>query len=83
MAQQYSLFIGKRVEVRYRTGYLHMSAVGVLLSDDGATLCLEDHFAQNGKPKTMRVEVPYGCIVLVAEATDEPVLPATGNINRK
>lgn len=71
MTQQYSLFIGKRVEVSYKAGYLHLSAAGVLLSDNGETICLEDHFLQNGKPKTMRVEVPYNCILRVGEAEQE------------
>ncbi len=71
MTQQYSHFIGKRIEVRYKAGSLHLSAAGILLSDDGGAICLQDHFLQNGKLKTMRVEVPYGCILQLAEVEQD------------
>jgi hypothetical protein len=74
--KQYSTFVGKRVEVRYKAGALHLSATGILLTDNGDTISLEDHFLQNGKQKTMRVEVPYGCILKVAEAREEVAVPS-------
>ena len=76
--KQYSTFVGKRVEVRYKAGALHLSAAGILLADNGDTISLEDHFLQNGKQKTMRVEVPYGCILNLAEAeSGDSVAPSS------
>jgi hypothetical protein len=76
--RQYSIFVGKRVDVRYKAGALHLSAAGILLIDNGDTISLEDHFLQNGKQKTMRVEVPYGCILNIAEAKEEVAVPSGG-----
>jgi len=68
---QYALLQGKRVEAQYRAGQLSLFAAGVLVSDTGGSICLEDHFLQNGKNKTMRVEIPYNCILRISEAREE------------
>jgi hypothetical protein len=82
---QYGLLMGKRVEAQYRAGYLSLSAVGILVSDACDSICLEDHFLQNGKNKTMRVEIPYSCILRVSEAAEEAIAatPQTSSVIKK
>lgn len=69
---RYSALVGKRVEAHYRTGDIHLSAVGVLVSDTGKSIFLEERFSQNGKDKTIRVEIPYEYVLRIAEVSDEP-----------
>lgn len=71
----YSSFLGKRVEAHYRASDLHLSAVGTLVSDSGKSIVLEERFSQNGKEKTMRVEIPYEYVTRVVEATEKPAAP--------
>jgi hypothetical protein len=63
----YELFRDKRVEARYRAGHACYAATGTLTRDSGSSIVIEDHFVQNGKAKMMRVEIPYECILGVAE----------------
>jgi hypothetical protein len=64
---KYKSFLGKRVEVRYRTGYVYSSATGSVTVDNGSSVFIEDHFEQNGKKKMLRVEIPYECILSLVE----------------
>jgi hypothetical protein len=59
--------LGKRVEVNYRAGEVHMTAIGTLAVDSGQSIRLEDRFEQSGREKTMRMEIPYPSIVRVRE----------------
>ena len=59
--------LGKRVEVNYRAGEVHMIAIGTLAVDSGQSIRLEDRFEQSGREKTMRMEIPYPSIVRVRE----------------
>jgi hypothetical protein len=59
--------LGKRVEVNYRAGEVHMTAIGTLALDSGQSIRLEDRFEQSGREKTMRMEIPYPAIVRVRE----------------
>ena len=59
--------LGKRVEVNYRAGEVHMIAIGTLAVDSGQSIRLEDRFEQSGREKTMRMEIPYPAIVRVRE----------------
>ena len=68
--ERYSALVGKRVEAYYRTGDVHLSAVGVLVADTGKSVFLEEHFAQGGKNKTIRVEIPYEYVLRIGEAPD-------------
>lgn len=68
---RYSALVGKRVEAHYRTGEIHLSAVGVLVSDTGKSVFLEERFSQGGKDKTIRVEIPYEYVLRIVIATDE------------
>lgn len=64
---KYASFLGKRVEVNYRAGEIHMSATGTLAADSGQSIRLEDRFEQSGREKTVRVEIPYPSVVRVRE----------------
>jgi hypothetical protein len=76
----YSSLLGKRVEAHYRASDLHLSAVGMLVSDSGKSIVLEERFLQNGREKAMRVEIPYQYVIRVAEAEEkQPVSPSSQN----
>jgi len=68
---RYAALVGKRVEALYRAGDIHLSAVGTLVTDTGKAVFLEERFAQGGKNKTMRVEIPYEYVVRLAETREE------------
>jgi hypothetical protein len=63
------------VEAYYRAGDLQMSAVGVLVADNGQSIFIEERFLQSGKEKALRVEIPYGYIVRVLETNGDPPAP--------
>jgi hypothetical protein len=69
--KKYLSSVGKRVEVRYRTGYVYHSASGTLAADDGTSIFIEDDFVQDGRKKMMRVEIPYEYILSLAEISSE------------
>ncbi|HEV2288248.1 MAG TPA: hypothetical protein VGR81_04775 [Candidatus Acidoferrales bacterium] len=64
---KFASFLGKRVEVSYRAGEIHMNAIGTLVVDSGQSIRVEDRFEQSGREKTVRVEIPYPVIVRVRE----------------
>lgn len=68
---RYSALVGKRVEAHYRTGDVHLSAVGVLVSDTGESVFLEERFSQGGKDKTIRVEIPYEYVLRIGIAIED------------
>jgi hypothetical protein len=68
----FSLFIGKRVEVRYRAGEVQMTATGTLALDSGVLIRLEDRFTQSGREKTVRIEIPYSSIIRIREIIPQP-----------
>jgi hypothetical protein len=68
----FTLLVGKRVEVNYRAGEVQMTATGMLALDSGALIRLEDRFAQSGRDKTVRIEIPYPSIVRVREIILQP-----------
>jgi hypothetical protein len=69
---RYSELVGKCVEARYRAGDVHLSAIATLVLDSGNHISLEEHFSQGGKEKTIRIEIPYECVLRIAEARAEP-----------
>jgi hypothetical protein len=69
----YTSLIGKRVEVSCRAGDILLSAVGALVADSGQSVYVEEHFIQRGNSKTLRIEIPYPCIVRIAEAAEAQV----------
>jgi hypothetical protein len=64
---QYASLLGKRVEARYRAGYIYYSATGTLTLDTGRSVYIEEHFSDSGRDKMIRVEVPYECILSLLE----------------
>lgn len=65
---RYSALIGKRVEVEYRAGDLHLSAIGTLVAAKEKSIFLEDCITQGEKSKTMRTEIPHVNVIRIAEA---------------
>ena len=59
------------MEAHYRTGDIHLSAVGVLVSDTGKSVFLEERFSQGGKDKTIRVEIPYEYVLRISETNEK------------
>lgn len=64
---RYNSLLGKRLEVHYRAGELYLMAAGTLAQDSGKSIFLEDRFSQRGKAKTLRLEIPYQCIIRISE----------------
>ncbi|HYL69299.1 MAG TPA: hypothetical protein VEX69_09035 [Candidatus Limnocylindria bacterium] len=73
---RYESLVGKRVEAQYRAGEIQLSAIGILTSDSGNSVIVEDRFSAGGKDKTMRVEIPYDYLLRLAEAKPNPTSPA-------
>jgi hypothetical protein len=48
-----------------------LPVTGTLVHDSGKSIYIEEHFVQCGKPKTLRVEIPYQCIVRISERSKE------------
>jgi len=65
--QRFVSLIGQRVEAHYRAGDLHLAVIGILVSDTGDTLHVEERFSQNGREKMMRVLIPYDYVIRVVE----------------
>jgi hypothetical protein len=72
MAARYSTFLGKRVEVFYRSNDIYLPATGTLAGDSGRSIFLEEHCNARGRTGTFRWEIPYNCIVRVSEALPPP-----------
>lgn len=56
------------MEAQYRVADIHQSSVGTLVSDTGESIFIEERFSQNGKNKTMRIDIPYSYVIRVVEA---------------
>jgi len=69
---RYSAFLGRAVEVQYRAGDICLPAAGTFVADSGRSIFLEQHYEQLGQLKNFRWEIPYPCIVRLAE-TDLPL----------
>jgi hypothetical protein len=80
---RYAALVGKRVEAHYRAGDIHLSAVGILATDTGKAVFIEERFEQGGKNKTMRVEIPYDYVVRIVEARQEAPAPAPMPVPKK
>jgi hypothetical protein len=66
----YSALAGKRVEVRYRAGNLHLSVCGVLVAESPEAIFLEDRFSRDGREKKIRVEIPYAYVLQLRECPE-------------
>jgi hypothetical protein len=69
---RYSALVGKRVEVEYRAGDLHLSAIGTLVAVKEKSIFLEDHMKQGDKNKTMRTEIPHVNVIRIVELSAPP-----------
>jgi hypothetical protein len=65
--QKFCSLIGKRITVDYRAGEIRLTATGMLAADSGTSIYLEDRFSQKGSEKTLRLGIPYRCIIRLAE----------------
>ena len=72
---RYSAFVGKRVEVEYRAGDLHLSAIGTLVGVKEKSIFLEDHMNQGDKNKTTRTEIPHVNVFRIVESPAPPAPP--------
>ncbi|HKE35648.1 MAG TPA: hypothetical protein VKB66_10610 [Candidatus Acidoferrum sp.] len=70
---RYSAFLGRRVEVQYRAGDILLPASGVFVADSGRSIFLEQNFEQRGKHGHFRWEIPYQCLVRIAEKPEPGV----------
>ncbi len=59
---RYSIYLSKRVAVRFRAGQNYLPATGVLVGDSGRSIFLEEHFSKESGVKSFRWEIPYQCI---------------------
>ena len=64
---RYTTLVGRRVEARYRADNISHCVRGKLSSDNGTSIFIEDRFLQDGREKTMRVEIPYEFVIRVEE----------------
>jgi hypothetical protein len=69
---RYSALIGRRIVVTYRAGDILLPATGNLAADSGKSIFLEESYQQQGTTRTFRWEVPYFCIVELAERPEVP-----------
>ena len=69
---RYSAFLGLQVEVQYRAGDILLPASGTFVGDTGRSIFLEQSLEQKGQHRHFRWEIPYPCIVRLAEKM-EPV----------
>jgi hypothetical protein len=72
---RYSAFLGLQVEVQYRAGDILLPASGTFVGDTGRSIFLEQNLEQRGQHRHFRWEIPYPCIVRLAEKP-EPAAPA-------
>jgi hypothetical protein len=64
---RYSAFLGLQVEVQYRAGDILLPASGTFVGDTGRSIFLEQNLEQRGQHRHFRWEIPYPCIVRLAE----------------
>jgi len=79
---RYSDLVGRRVEVHYRAGDIVLPASGILVADSGRSIFLEQSLVQRGQTRHFRWEIPYPCIVRLAEKP-EPEVPAGNGSSRR
>ena len=65
---RYHALLGQRVEVQYRAGDVILPATGSLAADSGRSIFLEEKLVQRGQMRAFRWEIPYACILSLAES---------------
>jgi len=71
MTPRYSGLVGQRVEAYYRAGGVPLSASGLLVSDNGSAISIEEILSTDGRDKIVRVEIPYDCVIRLSPAADK------------
>jgi hypothetical protein len=64
---RYAELLGRRVEVIYRAGEIHLPATATLSGDTGKSIFLEERILHQNTVKTFRWEIPYQHIVRIRE----------------
>lgn len=72
---RFASFLGKQVEVQYRSSEVHLFTVGMLAVDTEKSICLEDRYFSGGTEKTIRIEIPYSHVIRVVEISPVPTAP--------
>lgn len=80
---RYSAFLGRRVEVQYRAGDILLPASGTFVADSGRSIFLEQSFQQHGRNSHFRWEIPYPCLVRIAEKPDSGATADAGAVPAK
>jgi hypothetical protein len=60
---RYSSLLGRRVEVVYRLGLIHLLAAGTLVADSGKCIFVEQRLSRPNYAKTFHLKIPYHCII--------------------
>jgi len=63
----YSNYLGKRIELHFQAGDKELPAAGILVADSGRSVFLEEQFMCSGRMRQFRWEIPYECLIRVAE----------------
>lgn len=66
----FTYLLGKRVEVNYRAGNIHLCATATLTRDSGTAIHLEDRFTQSGRENTLRISIPYSALLRIREKAE-------------
>jgi hypothetical protein len=67
---RYFAFLGLQVDVQYRAGDILLPASGKFVGDTGRSIFLEQSLEQKGQHRHFRWEIPYPCIVRLAEKSE-------------
>lgn len=70
------------MRVEYRAGDVYLRASGTLSADSGKSVFLEERFEKNSSVRTFRWEIPYPCIVRIAEIGAEASQPRSDTDDR-
>ncbi len=60
---RYSSLLGRRVEVVYRFGFVHLVTTGILVADSGECIFVEQRLSRPNYAKTFHLKIPYHCII--------------------
>ena len=67
------------MEAHYRASDIELSVEGTLVADSGKSLSIEERYAQGGREKTMRIEIPYEYIIRISEVREKPQPSPSGS----
>jgi hypothetical protein len=76
---RFAELLGRRVEVVYRTGEIHLPVTAKLVADSGRSIFLEERILHRDTVKTFCWEIPYQYIVRIRECA----APAAGHASEE